>query len=255
MKNIITHIFSRPQFQFIFEKILNLSLKILNIGEGHTVETSGEKVAFDILRKYKNRDTGAAIVFDVGAHTGEWLQIFKKNYKDSSILYSFEPSLSSFKVLSRITTDNFHPEHLALGDTIGKGYLSADVLGSKTSCVNAKNNNSMETEEISVTTIDAFCNEHKITRIDLLKIDVEGYELKVLQGAQRMLKHGNIKLIQFEFGAPSSEKYSLRDFFDILGNQYQICRILKHGCYPLNTYHHYYEIMTLTNFIAIKKDN
>ena len=94
---------------------------------------------------------------------------------------------------------------------------------------------------------------NNIQNIDLLKLDIEGYELRVLHGAKEMLKKGSIMLIQFEFGVLSKEKYSLKEFFDILGEQYQICRILKHGYYPLEKYNHYYEIMTVTNFIAIKK--
>ncbi|MFH1454832.1 MAG: FkbM family methyltransferase [bacterium] len=251
-KNIIRDILSRPIFQSFFEIVLNFSLKVLNVGEGHTVETSGEKVAIEILNKIVKNDQ--AIVFDVGAHMGEWFNLFKKYYTKKSTVYSFEPSTKSYSELSKIKEGGFYPTNLALGDITEKKFLTFDNKGDTTAYVSNEKNNIKHSEEINVITLDKYCSDNNIKQIDLLKLDVEGYELKVLSGAKEMIKNGNIKLIQFEFGAPSEEKYSLIDFFDILGEQYQICRILKHGYYPLKKYNHYYEIMTLTNFVAIKKD-
>ena len=49
-------------------------------------------------------------------------------------------------------------------------------------------------QEVQIRTIDAFALEHKIDAIDFLKIDTEGYELNVLNGAERMLREKKIKL-------------------------------------------------------------
>src|SRR6185503_14354274 len=55
-------------------------------------------------------------------------------------------------------------------------------------------------ESIQVLTIDAFCDREEIYHIHFLKLDVEGHELSVLNGAKRMLDSGKISIIQFEFG-------------------------------------------------------
>ena len=47
-------------------------------------------------------------------------------------------------------------------------------------------------------TLDTYCEENKIKQIDILKIDVQGFEDKVLDGAQNLLKASKIKLIQLE---------------------------------------------------------
>ena len=251
IKTIIGTVFSRPVFQPLFEGLLNFSLKALNVGEGHTVETSGEKSVFGILRKVSNNRK--AVVFDVGAHTGEWFNLFKKSYNKESIVFCFEPSKESYQKLSQIKSYGFCPEKLAFGDFSGKVILSSENKGDSTSHVNSNGSNIAKSSElIDEITLDTYCSEHDIQTIDLLKMDVEGYELKVLKGADKMIKSGRIKLIQFEFGAQSEEKYSLKDFFDVLSDNYQICRILKHGYHPIR-YHHYFEIMTVTNFIAIQK--
>ena len=59
----------------------------------------------------------------------------------------------------------------------------------------------MQSSPITVkcTTIDLFCAERKIKKIDVLKIDTEGFDLEVLKGADAMLKRGVISFVYFEF--------------------------------------------------------
>lgn len=54
--------------------------------------------------------------------------------------------------------------------------------------------------QISVTTLDNFCNKNSIDQIDFLKIDTEGFELEVLLGAKKMLSEEQIRYVQFEYG-------------------------------------------------------
>ena len=54
-------------------------------------------------------------------------------------------------------------------------------------------------EKIQIKTLDDFIKEQKISRIDFLKIDVEGHEYKVINGCIESLKNGMIKTIQFEY--------------------------------------------------------
>ena len=42
-------------------------------------------------------------------------------------------------------------------------------------------------EKVTITTLDAFCEEKNIKRLDLIKADIEGWELHMLQGAQKTL--------------------------------------------------------------------
>lgn len=249
-KKIIQYTLSRRIFQNFFENVLNIILKILNIGEGQSVETSGEKNTLNVLKKInKNKKV---VVFDVGAHTGEWYKMFKKEYTEKAFVHSFEPSKMSFNTLSKIKDEDFHPENIALGNISEMRYLSGQENGCSGSFLTSQKD--PMSELVRVETLDKYCKSNNIDNIDLLKIDIEGYELKMLDGAKDMISENRISLIQFEFGAPSEEKYSLKDFFDLLNSKYQICRILNSGIFPLKTYKHYYEINTITNFIAIRRD-
>lgn len=255
LKKIIRNIFSRPFFQAFFEVLLSITLKVLNIGDGHSAETSGEDSVPKFLNlKLKNKKI---TVFDVGAHDGEWYTMFKSNYLGDMTVYAFEPSSKSFERLLKYKSDNFKPENIALGSQVGEMLLESGAPGDSTahlvSRTDSLNNSEPYLEGVTVDTIDNYLQNNSINFIDLLKMDVEGYELKVLQGAKMAIESKKIGMIQFEFGAPSMEKYMLKDFFDILCPQYNIYRVLKNGIYKIKQYSHIYEIHSVTNFIAIKK--
>ena len=84
--------------------------------------------------------------------------------------------------------------------------------------------------EVRVNTIDKYCEEHKIHKIDLLKVDVQGNEIKVLEGASRMLGRKNIKLIFTEISiAPSySNQSEIDEIISLLrANGYRIFNFFK----------------------------
>lgn len=171
-------------------------------------------------------------------------------FKDSQF-YSFEPSETSFNQLSSHAQNNVVLEQLAFGEKDSEQKLVHGESGDSTSYIASSDT---EGESVSVTSIDNYCGKHKIENIDILKIDTEGYEYKILQGAKHMIAEGNIKVIQFEFGVPNNETFFLADFFELLEEKYDIYRILKHGIYKIQ-YKHYYEIITPTNFVAILKND
>ena len=89
-------------------------------------------------------------------------------------------------------------------------------------------------EKIEIKKIDDFCKEHDINNIDLLKMDVEGHELEVLKGAEKMLSNNSISAIQFEFGGANIDSRTyFQDFYNLLKDKYTIYRILQNGLYEI----------------------
>jgi hypothetical protein len=86
-------------------------------------------------------------------------------------------------------------------------------------------------EVVPVTTVDSIVAEHRLGRVDLLKLDVEGSELSALHGARTSLAEGRIATVTFEFG--SANVYSrtfFRDVWDLLvPTGYRLWRILPGG--------------------------
>ena len=110
-----------------------------------------------------------------------------------------------------------------------------------------------ESETITLTSLDAFAAEAGLTRIDFLKLDIEGHELAALAGATRLLASGAIRALSFEFGGSNIDTRTyFRDFWLLLGAAgYQIERIVPGATpVPITRYHERLECFATTNFIA-----
>ena len=246
--NLLFKSLSTPFFQPFAEMLLRISLKIMNIGDGQSVDTSGEKNVINYINKEVKENP--VVIFDVGAHTGEWLRMCKEHIQKKYKIFSFEPSPLAFVELNKNKSENIICEQIGFGEVQGTFYMQKETDGESTSQIS--DNKSDSSVAVTIETIDSYCEKNSINKIHLLKLDVEGYELKILDGAKNMLASGLIDMIQFEFGAPSNESYSLNEFFEKLQSKYSIHRILQNGLSPIEN-KHYFEIHTVTNFLAIRK--
>lgn len=151
-------------------------------------------------------------VFDVGANAGELTLLFSRFAAASGIVHAFEPSRAAFERLEIVcraaNRRNVLLNHLALSDK--KDLIRLHVYDDDFSSFNSQaarplkdyglNIEPVGIEKTHATTLDDYCEEKGIERIDLLKIDVEGAELQVMKGARKMLKSARVKCMTFEFG-------------------------------------------------------
>jgi len=160
-----------------------------------------------LVQKLLLRDTGRLTILDVGAYVGKVTMIYRDMFPRATI-YCLEPFPDSFKELSRLADGKFvRPYKIALCETEGRANLQIDSDQSCNSlfprpAAGAKyypeSSQNIGQVEIEVQTLDAFCDKEGITEIDILKLDVEGAELKVLNGASKRLRDKRIGLIYIE---------------------------------------------------------
>jgi FkbM family methyltransferase len=145
------------------------------------------------------------IFFDIGANAGLFAIAAAKKVGGMEI-FAFEPCSWTCRLLKRNLLLNrladINVIQTALGDSVGEGVLQ----------INARGRDGLNTlgqsthpdrhvvgqEKVRVTTLDVFINEHKVPRVDVIKVDVQGAELMVFRGAQNLLERADAPIILFE---------------------------------------------------------
>jgi len=153
----------------------------------------------DIARCYRQE---IKCVFDVGANVGQSVLRFRPYWPNAKI-FCFEPVEQTFLQLVDNTRGfvNVQCQNKALGASPGIGTIwLKGSSGSNTlkEDVNQQKMSVGRSEKINIITLDEFCFENQVKSIDFLKLDVEGYELEVLKGAEQMLTSRAIQFIYAE---------------------------------------------------------
>ena len=125
------------------------------------------------------------IVFDIGAYVGDTALWFSKAVGSHGKVYAFEPEPRNFEKLKanleRNKVTNVIPLQLALSENEGEMQVAS---GGNSSTITQTDTGT----SVKVTTIDKFVEANKLPRVDFIKMDVEGHELKVLNGAYETIQ-------------------------------------------------------------------
>ena len=149
-------------------------------------------------------------VVDAGAYHGEWTAIYRKIFPTSQI-FAFEPFVSSVKLLQEQFGHDAGVQIIpkAIGDVSCNRTFYCNRLAATNSLFPITEGASSalpdpawvipDTEvTIPVTTLDEFCTEQEVHRINVLKMDIQGGELLALRGAEKLLRRHAIDLIYTE---------------------------------------------------------
>lgn len=223
------------------------------------LEKTGERYVIDkILSKYLKDES---ILFDAGANIGEYSLELVKFFPNANV-YSFEPNPRPFTKLNEISSEKINKFNIGLGEEnketnmYSHTNMQLSTLGTmyEDALVPLFNiDEPIEKIKVNISTIDSFCAEKNIDKVNYLKIDVEGHEIKVLSGAKKMISKNMIDIIQFEFN--NFNVYSrtfLKDFYDLLKN-FNFYRVTNKTLIPLRGYHTKNEIFLLQNILCINK--
>jgi FkbM family methyltransferase len=193
---------------------------------------SADRLGVDVEVDLKRLETEESFktIFDVGGNFGQSALKFSRAFPHATVL-SFEPVPDSFHQLETRTakTPNVQAFNFGFGDAPGRFQIQiqpdsqGNSLSSKSSGGSAV--------EVRLETVDAFAAENDIKPIDLLKIDVEGFELQVLQGASGMLRDGAVRHVFAECVFAPDEIHPHTDFFELnrVLSEFGLCIVAFYG--------------------------
>jgi FkbM family methyltransferase len=198
-----------------FTELNNLDYNILN---------------FAIQNFKKQNKDASPVFFDVGCNAGSFIKVLSNNNFINNI-HCFEPHPR----LSNVVIEKYPHiimNKICLTDHIGNININIPLWSVGLSSIIKRpvfERLKSEGQDITVlnvntNTIDNYCNEKSINNIDFIKIDVEGAEKIVLDGAKTMLENNKIKMGIFEIGETLKDANT---------NENEICAMLENYNYKI----------------------
>jgi FkbM family methyltransferase len=197
---------------------------------------------FDLTYLVSNK---RPIIFDVGANKGQSIERFRRTWRSGKIIaFEANPGLALDLEL-KWACPNITVKPVAVGSSAGCVEFSIFENDELSSCLNlssAESNPFALTVlkariDVPVITLDAYAQEEGFKEIDLLKIDTQGFDLKVLRGASELLRRSSVDAILVEvnfieiyenecsFG--EIERFLAEMSYGLIG-LYEVVR--RHGC-------------------------
>jgi FkbM family methyltransferase len=186
-------------------------------------------------------------VFDVGANIGQSISRYRDDFPNC-LMTSFEPNPEMFSLLEEKWGDvsGVTLNQIALSNNIGHASFYATRVPEVSSLLeptermiqlSSEHKYDYKTINVPTLTLDHYCQINNINKIDILKIDVQGFELNVLQGAESLLQEGKVTMI-----------YSEVTFAETYMNQTRFIDLVSF----LNSFN--YEIWDIGSFLYTRSD-
>jgi FkbM family methyltransferase len=206
-------------------------------------------------------NTETPVLFDVGANVGDYTRVLYGVFPKATI-YSFEPNPKTFEELKSNVGNFATPVNKGMSDMATEtslfmqAYEDTSVLASMYKEVITDLHTKTEVMEVPIKleTLDAFCGNNSIEKINFLKIDTEGNELKVIKGGLEMILN-KVDVIQMEFNEMNIvSRVFLKDFYELLSAKFNFYRLTKDSLVSLGAYSSINEVFRYQDLILIRKE-
>ncbi len=173
-------------------------------------------------------DTDEPEIIDGGAHLGDVPDNMGPLF-GSARFHCFEPDPVLTEQLDRkyVADDKVSIVHAALGDAVGRASLNINVSRPTNSLLPIsdtlqpdlqKLGTMVEQVEVDVLTIDDYCKQNGIDKIDVIKLDLQGYDYLALRGAIDTLRQVQVVLVEVLFREFYQGCHLFPDILDLLND-------------------------------------
>lgn len=208
-----------------------------NVGQSRFLLDHGNASTVEAEITYQELlNVESPIIFDVGANIGTYTTWLAKTFHTGKV-YAFEPQRLVFQMLcgnmAINNIENVHVHNVALGKEEREIHVNepnymypADFGRFSIVRINDMQINNDKSLLIDCTTIDKFMQKHDIPKLDFIKIDAEGMDLDVVDGAhETILKYNPAILIEHTDGI----HYSNYDEIVSRMSEYSFYDMIQHG--------------------------
>ena len=257
-KNFKQTIGSKIIFGFAFPLFLRLSKSFdywITVIHNKTFnpEINGENWLVDQCPK-------DGLYIDIGFNEGGWSKYVLQN-KPLAKIFAFDPCLDVIEKFKSEKDKSKNLELIQMAVSNAEGTLDFYDYGELNGC-NSLSKRDMDFDKsikpkiytVNVVTLDDWSRQRGIEHIDLLKVDAEGYDLNVLEGAINLLDGEKIDLIVFEYstGWLSNSRF-LREAVDFFSDKpYKLLKLFPSFLIPYS-YHISHEGKMFSMFVAISE--
>ena len=202
---------------------------------------------YPAIRKfYKEKiDTENPLILDIGSNKGQSIKFFKSLFPNSRII-GFEPNRKLYRNLKK-SYPEIEIHNLGISEEVGQLKFQENIMNEtstfekinfRSDYVKKKvrilgigiNQMIVDSYYVDVVSLHHFLSMAQIEKIDIIKIDVEGHELKCLKGLFKGQNYAQIDLIQLEShndGMYENNKAEISNI--LLDNEFKLVKRIKHG--------------------------
>ena len=169
---------------------------IIRLDSGDSLGASLAEHEPQIRRLLKENIKQGDTVIDIGANIGYHTLLMAKLVGDAGRVYAFEPEKENFELLKKNIERNGYQNVVLVNKGLGEKEEALTLY------INPKNkaghsvfhqHSHWGRQEIEITTLDNFLPKN--TKVDFIKMDIEGAEYVAIKGMKRVLSENNIKVV------------------------------------------------------------
>jgi FkbM family methyltransferase len=196
----------------------------------------------------RSRRQSASISAQIQAPTAPYSQ----NIHTSAEIYAVEPSAKTYAVLEKQALPRVRPVNCAVSNANGSAALFSWGVHSETASLSPEIGGK-HVEEVRVATLDTLVQELGLTRLDLIKVDTEGFECEVFEGMQGTLATLKPTFIQFEFNVLHLTRgHTLLSLARLLPG-YTLYRLIPHGWIRIDPAKYLNNVFMFSNIVAVRE--
>ncbi len=237
-------------------------------GEVHNdLAENGETYVQACVLRGTDRTASALTVFDIGANRGDWTRALLAQLPEARLastrLFACEPIPATRTKLEEALAgmdggNVVEVLPLAMSDRCGSAEMLVMNESGRTNTLEfdgAMGSQARDRVSVETVTLDSFCSSRGIARIDLVKCDAEGHDVRVMEGAMPLLESERIDVFQFEYNFRWIYGRSfLKDVFDLVGAlPYRLARIRPRHIEVLDAWHPELERFFEGNYVLVRE--